>query len=59
MIIEQDILTDREVASLLRVRWQIVQGLARSRELRGMKIGGRWRFEREEVHIYMARMGVK
>lgn len=51
---EDPLMTPDEVAGILRVTVESVYNLAKSGELRGIKIMGRWRFEREALREYIA-----
>jgi excisionase family DNA binding protein len=48
-----DILDADEVAKLLRLNEQTVKRLANRGELPGFKIGGRWRFKRQDIENYI------
>lgn len=48
-----DILDAEEVAELLRLNEQTVKRLANRGELPGFKVGGRWRFKRQDIEDYI------
>jgi len=48
-----DILDADEVAKLLRLNEQTVKRLANRGELPGFKVGGRWRFKRQDIGDYI------
>ncbi len=48
-----DILDADEVAKLLRLNEQTVKRLANRGELPGFKVGGRWRFKRQDIDNYI------
>ncbi|HEY7418200.1 MAG TPA: helix-turn-helix domain-containing protein [Ktedonobacteraceae bacterium] len=48
-----DILDADEVAELLRLNEQTVKRLANRGELPGFKVGGRWRFRRQDIEDYI------
>jgi excisionase family DNA binding protein len=48
-----DILDADEVAKLLRLNEQTVKRLANRGELPGFKVGGRWRFKRQDIEDYI------
>jgi excisionase family DNA binding protein len=43
------ILTIREVAEYLKVTEKTVYGLAQKGKIPGFKVGGQWRFKREDI----------
>ncbi len=45
----EDILTIRDVAEYLKVTEKTVYGLAQKRKIPGFKVGGQWRFKREDI----------
>ncbi|PID38747.1 MAG: DNA-binding protein [Proteobacteria bacterium] len=45
----EDILTIREVAEYLKVTEKTVYGLAQKGKIPGFKVGGQWRFKREDI----------
>lgn len=53
MLVINDILDPDEVAKLLRVHVRTVTRLATSGELPGFKVGGQWRFKREDIDAYI------
>jgi excisionase family DNA binding protein len=53
--IEPDVLTLAEVAELLGVTPELVEGLAREGEIPGRQIGGSWRFARRGVLAWLSR----
>lgn len=50
-----DILTIRDVAEYLRVTEKTVYGLAQKRKIPGFKVGGQWRFRREDLDDWIKR----
>ncbi len=48
----KDVLTAEEVAEYLRIHFT-VRRLARAGKLPGFKIGGQWRFDKEEIQKCM------
>jgi excisionase family DNA binding protein len=44
-----EILTLQEVAELLRVAEKTVYGMAQRKDLPAFKVGGQWRFRREDL----------
>ena len=46
---KKDILTVEEVAEYLRIHPYTVRRLVRAGQLPGFKVGGQWRFHRDEV----------
>lgn len=50
-----EILTIREVAELLKINEKTAYKLALAGEIPGFKVGGSWRFEREEITIWIKR----
>lgn len=53
LLMIHDILDAAEVAKLLRLNEQTVKRLANRGELPGFKIGGRWRFKRQDIEDYI------
>ena len=49
-----NVLTIREVAALLRMSEKKTYRLAQSRELPAFKVGGAWRFRREDIESWVA-----
>lgn len=49
-----DVLTIREVTDYLKVNEKTVYGLAQKRRIPGFKVGGRWRFRREDLDAWIA-----
>ena len=49
-----DILTIREVAEYLKVTEKTVYGLVQRRQIPGFKVGGQWRFRREDLDSWIA-----
>jgi len=45
----EDILTIRDVAEYLKVTEKTVYGLAQKGKIPGFKVGGQWRFKREDI----------
>jgi excisionase family DNA binding protein len=45
----EDVLTIREVASLLKINEKTVYKLAAASKIPGMKVGGSWRFDRSSI----------
>lgn len=52
-----DVLTDREVAALLKLSpsfgYKTVQRLARQRKIKGIRVGDLWRFTRRSIRNYL------
>ena len=48
-----EVLTLREVASLLRVGEKTVYTLAQDGDLPGFKVGGQWRFRRVDIEAWI------
>lgn len=53
MIEMPTMLTDREVAELLKVSQITIQRMARRRKLKGVKVGDLWRFNELAVRDFM------
>ena len=53
MNIESDILTIGQVAELLHLHPMTVYRLAKQGKLPGFKVGGRWRFRKEAMDVWM------
>lgn len=53
LLMTNDILDADEVAELLRLNEQTVKRLANRGELPGFKVGGRWRFRRQDIEEYI------
>jgi excisionase family DNA binding protein len=51
----EDILTIRDVAEFLKVTEKTVYSLAQKRKIPGFKVGGQWRFRREDLDAWIAR----
>ena len=49
-MISKDIFTVEEVAEYLRIHPYTVRRLARTGKLPGFKIGGQWRFKKDELN---------
>ena len=47
---QKDILTAEEVAEFLRIHPYTVRRLARAGKLPGFRVGGQWRFHKEEIY---------
>lgn len=47
--IKQDVLTVEEVAKYLRIHPYTVRRLVRMGKLPGFKVGGQWRFKKEQI----------
>ncbi len=54
-----EILTVREVASLLKINEKTAYKLAAKGEIPGFKVGGSWRFERSEIESWIKRQTEK
>ena len=54
-LMSADILTIRDVAEYLRVTEKTVYGLAQKRKIPGFKVGGQWRFRREDLDDWIKR----
>ncbi len=50
-----EILTIREVAELLKINEKTAYRLAAEGEIPGFKVGGSWRFERQEIALWIKR----
>ncbi|APH54469.1 putative transcriptional regulatory protein [Granulibacter bethesdensis] len=50
-----EILTIREVAELLKINEKTAYKLALAREIPGFKVGGSWRFQRQEIANWIKR----
>ena len=50
-----EILTIRDVADLLKINEKTAYKLAAEGKLPGFKVGGSWRFERQEIANWMKR----
>lgn len=50
---DNDVLTVREVAALLRVDEKTVYRLVKKRELPGFKVAGAWRFKRVDLDAWI------
>jgi excisionase family DNA binding protein len=50
-----EILTIREVADLLRINEKTAYKLASAGRIPGFKVGGSWRFQREEIGNWIKR----
>jgi excisionase family DNA binding protein len=48
-----DVLTIREVAEYLKVTEKTVYTLAQQRRIPSFKVGGRWRFRREDIGAWI------
>jgi excisionase family DNA binding protein len=53
------LLTPREVADILRVHMRTVVRMAREGDLRGIRVGLLWRFERAAIEAYLAQQRSK
>jgi excisionase family DNA binding protein len=51
-----EILTIREVAELLKINEKTAYRLAADGKIPGFKVGGSWRFERQEITSWIKRM---
>jgi len=51
----EDILTIRDVAEYLKVTEKTVYGLAQKRKIPCFKVGGQWRFRREDLDDWIKR----
>lgn len=49
LIKEGELITDRELAAYLKVTCKKVQHMARNHEIKGIRIGRSWRFQREAI----------
>ena len=49
----EDILTIRDVAEYLKVTEKTVYGLAQKGKIPGFKVGGQWRFRREDLDAWI------
>ena len=48
-MVKEDILTAEEVAKYLRIHPYTAKRLARAGKLPGFKIGGQWRFRKDQI----------
>jgi len=53
-LMNDDVLTIREVAEFLKVNEKTVYSLAQQRRIPGFKVGGQWRFRREDLDAWIA-----
>ena len=49
----QDVLTIREVAALLKVGEKTIYSMAQSGELPAFKVRGQWRFSRKDIDVWI------
>ena len=49
MVKKEEVLTAEEVAEYLRIHPYTVRRLVRAGKLPGFKVGGQWRFKKEEI----------
>ena len=49
-----EVLTIKEVAAMLKVGEKTAYTLAQSRELPGFKVGGQWRFRRNDIQTWIS-----
>ncbi|MBW2702429.1 MAG: helix-turn-helix domain-containing protein [Deltaproteobacteria bacterium] len=49
----EDILTIRDVAEYLKVTEKTVYGLSQKGKIPGFKVGGQWRFRREDLDAWI------
>ena len=54
-VVENDIMTIREVSELLKINEKTAYRLAAEGKLPGFKVGGSWRFERQEISNWIRR----
>lgn len=54
-----EILTVREVAALLKINEKTAYKLAAKGEIPGFKVGGSWRFDRDEIESWIKRQTEK
>jgi excisionase family DNA binding protein len=47
------VLTDYEVAEVLKVKRDVIQAMARDGRIRAFKVGGAWRFEQSAINDYI------
>lgn len=59
MCTKDDILTIREVAEMLKLTEKTVYRLATEGEIPGVKIGGSWRFRRDEIEALTKSMSTR
>jgi excisionase family DNA binding protein len=50
-----EVLTIRELANLLKINEKTAYKLAASGKIPGFKVGGSWRFERQEIENWIKR----
>ena len=55
MVNKEEVLTAEEVAEYLRIHPYTLRRLARAGKLPGFKIGGQWRFNKEEMQKWMTK----
>lgn len=53
VMVDNSVLTVREVAALLRVDEKTVYRLVKKRELPGFKVAGAWRFKRDDIESWI------
>lgn len=51
---DDELLTNRDMAAYPKVTERTVYGLALSRRLPAFKVGGQWRFRRRDIHAWIA-----
>ena len=49
-----EVLTIKEVAAMLKVGEKTAYTLAQSRDLPGFKVGGQWRFRRSDIQAWIS-----
>ena len=52
MVKKEEVLTAEEVAEYLRIHPYTLRRLARAGKLPGFKIGGQWRFRKDEIDAW-------
>lgn len=52
-MVDNSVLTVKEVAALLRVDEKTVYRLVNKRELPGFKVAGAWRFKRDDIESWI------
>jgi excisionase family DNA binding protein len=53
LVSNDEILTLKEVAQLLKVAEKTVYSMAKTKELPAFKVRGQWRFRREDIHRWI------
>ncbi len=56
---ENDIITIKEVADYLRIKEKTAYYLVSKGEIPGFKVGGSWRFKKDEIRDWIEKQGNK